>query len=324
MILHFSQPYSAPVSPLVLLFGGDVIPPEDTSEAVYSLMCNMEWQSRTSLLTKKLVVHWSAHNVLTQVCDLAWSSVLVGAMFDLTYNNTLDVITNSTALAYSQTDVVQTHVELHYSATELITTNTDLTWQTTVELFITETTLTYGNTELLQTSVSVHWSYNELVQQMFNFNWVGDAPIVATEFKLSYGFEPFNIVCHFVQHPKDGLVILNFLEELPTEIAPLSLSFNDQGKVCELVRSEWVLRAHDDLPVINSKIPIQPQLRSTYIVQPTFSCFRVSDDLEILITKVSYNRSRSQYLDSATLTFSSRIDYNRAKNELLRLKINFA
>ena len=83
-----------------------------------------------------------------------------------------------------------------------------------------------------------------------------------------------------------------------------------------------LIRGSDDLHVIDFKIPVQPQLRSSYIMKPTITCVRVSDSLPILITSFSYQNSRSQFAATCNLGFCSRLDYERAQSQLLKLTIN--
>lgn len=57
-------------------------------------------------------------------------------------------------------------------------------------------------------------------------------------------------------------------------------------------------------------------------MQPTITCVRVSDDLPIVISSVNISHSRGQWARAVSLEFSSRIDAERAHNELLLISIN--
>lgn len=57
-------------------------------------------------------------------------------------------------------------------------------------------------------------------------------------------------------------------------------------------------------------------------MQPQISCVRVSDGVAVVLKSVSISQSRSQWASSGSLTFSSRIDAERAANELLKISIN--
>lgn len=57
-------------------------------------------------------------------------------------------------------------------------------------------------------------------------------------------------------------------------------------------------------------------------MQPQISCIRVSDGAVVVLKSVSISQSRSQFASSGSLVFSSRIDAQRAANELLKISIN--
>jgi len=57
-------------------------------------------------------------------------------------------------------------------------------------------------------------------------------------------------------------------------------------------------------------------------MQPQISCVRVIDGVAVVLKSVSISQSRSQWASSGSLAFSSRIDAERAANELLKISIN--
>lgn len=57
-------------------------------------------------------------------------------------------------------------------------------------------------------------------------------------------------------------------------------------------------------------------------MQPQIICTRVSDDTVIVLKSVTRQISRGQWAASYSVTFSSRIDAERAKGELLKISIN--
>lgn len=58
------------------------------------------------------------------------------------------------------------------------------------------------------------------------------------------------------------------------------------------------------------------------LMEPQISCIRVRDDAAVVLKSVSISQSRSQWASSGSLVFSSRIDAQRAANELLKISIN--
>lgn len=57
-------------------------------------------------------------------------------------------------------------------------------------------------------------------------------------------------------------------------------------------------------------------------MQPTINCVRVSDEQKILISNFDYSLTRGQYCATANLKFCSRIDYERALGQELKISIN--
>tara|TARA_B100002049_G_scaffold192974_1_gene150105 strand:- start:1031 stop:2008 length:978 start_codon:yes stop_codon:yes gene_type:complete len=57
-------------------------------------------------------------------------------------------------------------------------------------------------------------------------------------------------------------------------------------------------------------------------MQPTINCVRVSDEQEILISNVDYTITRGQFCATANLKFCSRIDFERALGQELKISLN--
>lgn len=319
--LLFSDLNDSPTSPLKMLFDGApvVIPPD---EPIVGMTSAIFWRCHSAAVNSVFNLSYSLAQLLRTNPALAWCYKSVGINQDLTYSGQSLLLKNVNKLSFSQSPLLMTETRLAFKGSYLLTHAIDLAWRSHTPLFMTETQLTFNQSLLLQSAKSIAWSTNPLIKHQHVLAWQSHASVVATNIHINYGNEPFNIVCKWAQHPKHGLVILNFDDVLPPNNSPLAMTLNENGKVCELVRNDWFLRAFDDLPVLDRNIAIEPQIRSTYIVKPTISCFRVSDNLEILITSVSYQTSRSQFAATASLKFSSRIDYERALNQLVIININ--
>ncbi|KZN58446.1 hypothetical protein N473_26420 [Pseudoalteromonas luteoviolacea CPMOR-1] len=93
-------------------------------------------------------------------------------------------------------------------------------------------------------------------------------------------------------------------------------------KQCFLGISGGLIRSDDDIPTIDRKIPIEPQLQSSYIMQPTITCKRLSDNTDIIISSFSYSISRGQFAATGSIKFCSKIDMERALNNELLVSVN--
>lgn len=146
--------------------------------------------------------------------------------------------------------------------------------------------------------------------------------VVDDEKSIKWGFHEPRWVCSTKYRPPVGKVTLRFNEPLSTQLTPIVLRFTASPNYCYWDDGGGLIDGNPTLPNIDFKIPIEPQIRRYYLMQPTITCVRVSDSLPIVITSVSISQSRGQWARSVSLEFSSRIDAQRAHNELLLITIN--
>ncbi|MGI2218409.1 hypothetical protein ACRN94_15750 [Shewanella baltica] len=194
-----------------------------------------------------------------------------------------------------------------------------------------------------------HWNVSESQQYMLDIPWsqaaaksqqitvklhIGEQ--LATEIALSYtdiqsqGDSKFVVwaphaarwVCSSKYLPPVGKITLRFSEPWTNAISPIVLNFTPSPNVCYWDDGGGLIGTNPPLPTIDFKIPIEPQIRRSYLMQPQISCVRVSDGVSVVLKSVSISQSRSQWASSGSLAFSSRIDAERAANELLKISIN--
>ncbi|MGI2128647.1 hypothetical protein [Shewanella oncorhynchi] len=194
-----------------------------------------------------------------------------------------------------------------------------------------------------------HWNVSESQQYMLDIPWSQAAAKsqqiavklhlgeqIATGVILSYtdihsqGDSKFVVwaphaarwVCSSKYLPPVGKVTLRFSEPWTNAISPIQLRFMASPNVCYWDDGGGLIGTNPSLPTIDFKIPIEPQIRRSYLMQPQISCVRVSDGVSVVLKSVSISQSRSQWASSGSLAFSSRIDAERAANELLKISIN--
>ncbi|WP_330146941.1 hypothetical protein [Shewanella oncorhynchi] len=194
-----------------------------------------------------------------------------------------------------------------------------------------------------------NWIVPELQQKMLEMQWsqaaaksqqitvklhIGEQ--LATEIALSYtniqsqgdnktvAWAPHAArwVCSSKYVPPVGKVTLRFSKPLINSTSPTRLRFTASPNVCYWDDGGGLIGTNPSLPTIDFKIPIEPQIRRSYLMQPQISCVRVSDGVAVVLKSVSISQSRSQWASSGSLAFSSRIDAERAANELLKISIN--
>ncbi|MDK1288486.1 hypothetical protein [Pseudoalteromonas umbrosa] len=137
---------------------------------------------------------------------------------------------------------------------------------------------------------------------------------------LMYGPRKPIYVCRFSDHPRNGYVKMSFRDKRST--GSVTLRFSNPGLFCYWTLHGGVVRSDDDIPTLDRKIPVEPQIQSSYIMTPTIKCCRINDNLDIAITSFSYSFARGQFAASGSVRFSSRIDMERAIGQTLLITIN--
>lgn len=320
-ILRFDTPWLNAASPIKIRFGDDSIPElPDPPIRVGSIgmFCGLAMDTGPSI-EQQLLISYKAkqHSNLT---DMVWNVYLI--------KQTITAVWNADPILCSQILVTK------WISPTLFNINIGMNWLVPQS---------HGH------QAESHWIVPELQQIMLGMQWsqaaaksqqitiklhVGEQ--LATDIALSYtniqsqgdnkvvAWAPHAArwVCSSKYVPPVGKVTLRFSEPWINSTSPTRLRFTASPNVCYWDDGGGLIDANPPLPNIDFKIPIEPQIRRYYLMQPTITCVRVSDSLPIVITSVSISQSRGQWARSVSLEFSSRIDAQRAHNELLLITIN--
>ncbi|MDT3335650.1 hypothetical protein Q4Q49_10105 [Shewanella sp. SP1S1-7] len=321
IILRFTKPWSNKTSPIKIRFGDDPIPElPDPPIRVGSIgmLCGLVMDTGPSIEQQLLISYKAKQH--SNLINMIWNVYLI--------KQTITAVWNADPILCSQTLVTKWispalfninigmnwlvpqshghHAESHWIVPELQQTMLEMQWsqaaaksqQITVKLHVGE-----------QLATEIALSYTDIQSQ-------GDNKVVA------WAPHAARWVCSSKYVPPVGKVTLRFSEPWINSTSPTRLRFTASPNVCYWDDGGGLIDANPPLPNIDFKIPIEPQIRRYYLMQPTITCVRVSDSLPIVITSVSINQSRGQWARSVTLEFSSRIDAQRAHNELLLITIN--
>jgi len=294
--LRFTQPYKINVSPLIIRFGDNSGPLEPTlpiQQANIGVESFLGW-FKPALGAQVKAVLWQGQPVKTEFKTEFKRVELAPTAFSLNWQFNESVSTNN-KVVWARNYYVSNTIQIPYkinSAIEHI--ERDFSWLTHLNSSVSERKLT--------------WHVNPLLESQ--------------EMIINYGETNKEYICYWRSHPFAGYVSLDFTEPATLQNERLVMRFNNPDKVCYWGLPGGLVRGDDDIPTLDRKIPIQPQIRNTYIMQPTINCVRVSDDVKILISSVSYSVSRGQFSATATLRFCSRIDFERALGQELKISIN--
>ncbi|MCT7944091.1 hypothetical protein [Shewanella septentrionalis] len=182
------------------------------------------------------------------------------------------------------------------------------------------TMLNWLDTSSYQLATNITWLYSEIHEYDLMIHYRGFA--IGDEKSIKWGFHEPRWVCSTKYRPPVGKVTIRFDEPSSTQPNPVVLRFTASPNYCYWDDGGGLIDANPPLPTIDFKIPIEPQIRRSYLMQPQISCVRVSDGVAVVLKSVSISQSRSQWASSGSLAFSSRIDAERAANELLKISIN--
>jgi hypothetical protein len=310
LVMRFTKPYAINTSPLTMRFGDDSGPVDPTLPI---LQANIGIESSLSWLNPPLI---------TQVKNLAWQTQSVKTEFETAFSNaelvpvafgfdwqTIALVTAQNSVEWGNSGYVSNVIQMPYKIITAIEYNEkDFNWLTQLDVDQTEHKALWNSSELLKTARELHWHIKPLLE--------------SRELVIHYGETDKEYICYWRNHPFRGYVNLEFTAPAAVHNGHLVIRFNNPDKVCYWGLPGGLVRGDDDVPTIDRKIPIEPQIRNTYIMQPTINCVRVLDDVKILISSVNYSVSRSQFSATASLKFCSRIDLERALGQELKISIN--
>ena len=324
--LRFSKTLPVHQSPLKLRFGDDdddnggnpdIPPPRQPSIGI------------------DLGASWVTAQKREQHISLTNQSSKIGRHITLS-NNSLDKVGSQLGLMWHTPMAHQTNVEFEYARIQAEMKLTQLEWALA------------GRAE---TNVKVEWEYTAEHQQQTELSWKATQEIFAQHNKIewidgeqqqvlarlrysysvttendiaiAYGPHQPDWICSTrYRPPENGQVTLRFSEPFSTSQNPIKIRFTPSPNYCYYDDGGGLIDSNPVLPPIDFKLPIEPQIRRSYIMQPQIICTRVSDDSVIVLKSVSRQISRGQYAATYSVSFSSRIDAERAAGQLLKISIN--
>lgn len=317
--IRFSQSWPNAISPMIIRFGGEVVP---------------EQPIRAPSLGIDLGVTWQLPLLAVNDYQLTSASERLGNQVNL------GVLSNAATdfyviLPWQSKPLTQNQTTISYSANPL--TELTINWQWFVAPGVEQCfTLEWLVPNQHNVVMSVDWLVTPKLNTLqADINWYDGAPLVndiTTAYSygnvrliqpsIAWGPHTASWICSTRYRPPTGKVTIRFSEPWASSPSPLKLRFTESPKYCYFDDGGGLIDSHPVLPNLDFKTPIEPQLRRYYLMQPTITCVRVSDDVQIVISNISISRSRGQWASSVSIDFSSRIDASRAENQLLKVGIN--
>ncbi|MGP1834308.1 hypothetical protein ACTTBA_14620 [Shewanella frigidimarina] len=317
--LRFSQTWPNATSPITILFGGDVEPPLPIKPPTLGIDLGVTWQPPL-LATNDYQ--------LSNSCERIGNQVQLGVLSKSATDYCI-------ATQWQYKPLTQRITVIHYAGNAL--TGLTVNWQWFVAPSVEQSvTLPWLVPNQHSTIMSVDWQVKPVLNTLHaNINWCDGAELVSditTAYRygnirliqpsIAWGPHTASWICSTRYRPPTGKVTIRFSEPWASSTNPLQLRFTASANYCYFDDGGGLVDANPSLPSLDFETPIEPQLRRYYLMQPTITCVRVSDDVPIVISNISISRSRGQWASSVSIDFSSRIDASRAENQLLKVGIN--
>ncbi|MBP7662549.1 MAG: hypothetical protein KA770_01615 [Shewanella sp.] len=313
VILRFTKPWQNYTSPLKIRFI-DVPVIVDNS---FGIECGFSWFTLDAVEQALILAEFSSD--IESKIESPWDNY-----------NADEITLDSTWLSNIANDSVLSINWLFNLDTQ---TNTSVNWSLPIDHQITlsvnwvvpdehqiQSLINWLNIAAHQLHTAVAWIDGQEQDSSLIIQYRGT--VVDDEKSIKWGFHEPRWVCSTKYRPPVSKVTLRFNEPLSTQPNPIVLRFTASPNYCYWDDGGGLIDANPPLPTIDFKIPIEPQIRRSYLMQPQISCVRVSDGVAVVLKSVSISQSRSQWASSGSLAFSSRIDAERAANELLKISIN--
>lgn len=318
--LNFNQPWLAKTSPITLRFDGS----DDTGEPepepipqVLGIALGLSWQAKTAIeqhialnqyatkAAQRIVTTWHGDKVDVRE-RFAWVAKPLGTQVTFPWQMRFRHLTQlSVRWAIPLTKQLRTPIAWYQG-----------------KVYDSRTKIGYHCYPAVYLRNRVDWQTGPQCQGVSHLVWQGDS--VKTAVNVQWGYPRPRWVCsdRWLDFAPKGKLTLLFDKPYVPKAVPITLQFDTVPMVCHWDNGGGPINANPTLPPLDFKIPIEPQIRRSYLMQPQISCIRVSDGAWVVLKSVSIAKSRSQWASSGTVVFSSRIDAERAANELLKISIN--
>lgn len=336
IILRFTKPRVSATSPITLRFGDDT--PAVTVAVGVTIPVAIVVDFAVNAIPVdttfgiEIGISWFALDAVEQALLLAEFAADHEIQFESAYTSDVPSSVDH-SIAYRTDESIGLHADFVWLINDEMRTDTAVSWQipeshgtaisfdwnTPVD-HMYNTVINWLDIAAHQSNIDVSWIDAKQQQTDLIIKYSGLA--VDTEQSIKWGFHEPRWVCSTKYRQPVGKVTLRFNEPLSTQPTPIVLRFTVSPNYCYWDDGGGLIDGNPVLPPLDFKIPIEPQIRRYYLMQPTVTCTRVSDGTVIVISSVSISHSRGQWARAVSLEFSSRIDAERAHNELLLISIN--
>ncbi|MCK8106194.1 hypothetical protein MTF64_04820 [Pseudoalteromonas sp. 2CM41L] len=308
--LRFTVAHKVNLSPLTMRFGDDGGGgSEPTEPELIEVGADLSFTWLKPLITE-------------QIKPILWTSINVSKTAQIAYSSPSSIELKA-ALAWQSGYYEHKETDVGWSIGNGILNSIEMPFKNKTLIENREHELPWlNNLDIEHNTLLIPWKTDPINEGSWQFDWRVNPELKQKDFVIYYGQTDKEYICYWRNHPFKGYVKLDFNAPYQARTGSIKMRFNAPDKVCYWGLPGGLVRGDDDIPTIDRKIPIEPQIRKTYIMQPTINCVRLSDDVKILISSINYSVSRSQFSASCSLKFCSRIDFERALGQELKISVN--
>lgn len=315
VILRFTKPWLAASSPIILRFGDDGGEPPVPVDRSFGIEVGLGWHA---LSAPEQALLLAEHAAAIEVAEaMAWQGDTRedALAINLDSPSAIELASHSRWQGEARQGAP---LQLAWNASEAVELESGSSWQ--IGPLHSEQNHLYWRETRQGSETTPGWTHGKPVDDVLRLGWFG--PPVGDEHRLRWGPHAAGWICSNRYRPPKGKITLRFSESRAPQESPITLRFTPSPTVCEYDDGGGLIDGSPVLPPIDFKVPIQPQIRRTYIMQPTLTCHRVSDNRELAITAVRLSRRRGQWAWDGSIDWCSKGDALLGHNELLRLSIN--
>lgn len=314
LIIRFDEPWLNLTSPITIRFIDAPPIPVDTS---FGIECGFIWIPPLDPQSE-LVIAESSSDFETQN-DFKYDTLFLGGIEISSPWQSWFSHGVIAAMGWFVNDETRSDLSFNWTTPADHLSVTNITWLTPDEHQQTQA-LNWLAVAANMLNTSVKWWHGYQYQTDVGLQYHG--VMRGNQCLVKWGVPAARWICSSNYRLPKSPVTIRFNEPFSSNTSPITIRFTASPEICEWYPGGGLLNPFPDLPDLDFNIPIEPQLRRYYLMQPTITCVRVSDDVPIVISNISISRSRGQWASAVNVDFSSRIDATRAENQLLKIGIN--
>ncbi|MCH4295563.1 hypothetical protein MJ923_14740 [Shewanella sp. 3B26] len=311
---QFDEPWLNARSPVSPQFGGGTTP-EPVDDSI-GIQVGIAWADFTAAEQQLLLASESVS--FDTRAALAWQAQAINTESAIEWDSPL-AEENRCSLSQDNPASVRQSVGVDWDSPETVESQSASEWQTMPPVRDTPA-LAWSDRPSDGLRHGTAWLKAHPVGARPKLAWFSPPAGVCS--RIRWGIPERKRVCsNQYRKPKSPITIL-FDEPYGSSVGVTDLRFDTEPMVCEWVGGGGLIDGPPILPPLNLKIPIEPQIRRSYLMTPQITCIRMTDQLPIVLRSVSIQHSRSQWACTCNMVFSSKGDADRAAGQSVRLTVN--